>query len=178
MRILFKIILAISIIFLTTISSAESRADLINDSKLALAKLLATNTGAVEANKTAIAVLVFPKIYKAGFFIGGHYGDGVLFLKGNPTAFYNTAGGSFGWQIGGQEYGYALFFQNHKALEELDKTSGFELGVGPSYVINDQGAGTSHTNITLNEDIDAFIFNQSGIMASAGIQGNKITRLD
>ena len=178
MRTLLRTILALGFLFIATASFAQSRSELISDSKLALSKLLATDKDAVEVNQQAIAVLVFPKIIKAGFFIGGQYGEGVLFKKTTPAGFYNTAGGSFGLQIGGQEYGYALFFKNQQSLDELDKTNGFELGVGPSIVVDDQGAGKSHTNITLSDGVNAFIFNQSGFMASAGIQGNKITKLD
>ena len=178
MKSALKIFLALIFAFVATISFAQSRAELINDSKLALAKLLATDKDAAAVSKQSVAVLIFPKIIKAGFFIGGHYGEGVLFSRENPVGFYNTAGGSFGLQIGGQEYGYALFFKNQKSLEELDKTNGFELGVSPSIVVDDQGAGKSHTNITLTDGVDAFIFNQSGYMASTGIQGNKITKLD
>lgn len=178
MKNLLRILLVFWIAVMTTATYAQSRDNLIKESRIALDKLLTTDKDAVAINKKAIAVLVFPKIIKAGFFIGGQYGEGVLFLKGIPSGFYNTAGGSFGLQIGGQEYGYALFFKDQKSLEELNKTNGFELGVSPSIVVDDQGAGKSHTNITLNDGVDAFIFNQAGYMASTGIQGNKITKLD
>ena len=52
---------------------------------------------------SATAVLVFPKITKAGLGIGGQYGDGVLLKGGKVTGFYNTSGASYGLQAGAQQ---------------------------------------------------------------------------
>ena len=84
---------------------------------------------------------------------------------------------SFGLQAGGQKYGYAMFFMNAKALEQLDNASGFEVGVGPSIVVVDEGMGKSTTTKTLKDDVYAFIFGQKGLMAGLGIQGNKISKI-
>ena len=121
--------------------------------------------------------LVFPKVTKAGFAIGGQYGEGTLFKKGIASAYYKTTGASFGLQAGGQTYGYAMFFMNDAALAQLDKAKGMEVGVGPSVVIIDEGMAKSTTTTTLKDDIYAVIFGQKGLMAGLGIQGNKITRI-
>jgi lipid-binding SYLF domain-containing protein len=142
-----------------------------------LAQLLASNANAKKLNEKAIATLVFPTVTKAGFIVGGHYGDGVLFRNGKPVAYYNTAGGSYGLQAGAQQYGYVLFFMKEAALSALDSTQGFEVGVGPSVVLVDQGVATSTTTITSQDDIYAFITAQKGAMAGLGIQGSKITKL-
>jgi lipid-binding SYLF domain-containing protein len=71
-----------------------------------------------------------------------------------------------------------MFFMNEKALQELDKASGFEIGVGPSVVVMDEGMAKSSTTTTMKEDIYAFIFGQKGLMAGLGIQGNKITKIN
>jgi lipid-binding SYLF domain-containing protein len=73
---------------------------------------------------------VFPKVTKAGLGIGGQFGEGALLKKGAAVAYYKTTGASFGLQAGGQTYGYAMFFMNAKALDEFQKGSGFEVGVG------------------------------------------------
>jgi lipid-binding SYLF domain-containing protein len=59
----------------------------------------------------------------------------------------------------------------------LDLAQGFEVCVGPSIVVIDQGMGNSTTTTTIQKDIYAFIFNQKGLMAGIGIQGNKITKI-
>jgi lipid-binding SYLF domain-containing protein len=101
----------------------------------------------------------------------------VLWRGGKAAAYYNTGGASYGFQAGVQEYGYAMFFMKESALNALDVTQGFEVGVGPSIVIIDQGKGVSHTTTTMQDDIYAFVFNQKGLMAGIGIQGNKITKI-
>jgi lipid-binding SYLF domain-containing protein len=71
-----------------------------------------------------------------------------------------------------------MFFMNAKALEQLNRADGFEVGVGPSIVVMDEGKAKSSTTTTMKEDIFAFIFGQKGLMAGLGIQGNKISKID
>jgi lipid-binding SYLF domain-containing protein len=156
---------------------AASKAELNSSSKKALDKLVASVPAAAAMKSKAVAVLVFPSITKAGLMIGGQYGDGVLWRGGKPVAYYNTSGASYGLQAGAQTYGYAMFFMKKSALDALDQADGFEVGVGPSVVVVDEGMGKSMTTTTMNDDVYAFIFSQKGLMAGLGIQGNKITRI-
>ena len=156
---------------------AASKSDLESSSKSALDKLVAQVPGASALNSKAVAVLVFPTITKAGFMVGGQFGEGVLWRKGKPVGYYNTAGASYGLQAGAQQYGYAMFFMNQKALDSLNSTQGFEVGVGPSVVVMDSGMAKNVTSGTLTEDIYAFVFAQKGLMAGIGIQGNKISKI-
>jgi len=152
-------------------------AKLATASRAALKQLTATVPLAKTLSTTAEAVLVFPEITKAGFGIGGQYGEGTLLKKGAAAGYYKTTGASFGLQAGGQKYGYAMFFMNAKALDQLDNANGFEVGVGPSIVVVDEGMGKSTTTKTLKDDVYAFIFGQKGLMAGLGIQGNKISKI-
>lgn len=169
--------LLLSVAFLSE-AQAETKAELNRASSETLKQLVATVPAAKALNERAVAVLVFPSITKAGFMVGGQYGDGVLYKKGNPVAYYNTTGASFGFQAGAQTYGYAMFFMKEKALQALEYADGFEVGVGPSVVVVDQGMGNSTTSTTLQDDIYAFVFGQKGLMAGVGIQGNKITKIN
>ena len=152
-------------------------AKLASESRAALQNLSAGVPLAKELAKTAVAILVFPSVTKAGLGIGGQYGEGTLLKSGAPVAYYKTTGASFGLQAGGQNYGYAMFFMNAGAVAGLDAAKGFEVGVGPSIVIVDEGMGKSNTTQTLKSDVYAFIFSQKGLMAGLGIQGNKITKI-
>ena len=159
-------------------ASAESKADLERNSRSALNKLVAKVPTAKTLNGKAVAVLVFPSITKAGFVVGGQYGEGVLWRGGKAVGYYSTAGASYGLQAGAQKYGYAMFFMNENALNALNTAEGFEVGVGPSVVLVDEGMAKSLTTTTAQNDIYAFIFGQTGLMAGVGIQGNKITRIN
>jgi lipid-binding SYLF domain-containing protein len=143
----------------------------------ALGKLYASNTAARLLAGKARAILVFPNIVKAGFMFGGQMGDGVLKKSGKTAGYYNSLAASYGLQAGVQVFGYALFFMNDKSLAYLDKSGGFEIGVGPSIVVVDEGMGKSLTSTTITQDVYAFIFDQKGLMAGLGIQGSKITKI-
>jgi lipid-binding SYLF domain-containing protein len=160
-----------------TVASAASREELDRDAANALTSLYAGNTAAKLIGENAKAVLVFPNIVKAGFMFGGQIGDGVLTKEGAISGYYNSVAASYGLQAGLQVFGYALFFMNDKALSYLDKSEGFEIGVGPSVVVVDAGIGKSITSTTLTQDVYAFIFDQKGLMAGIGIQGSKITKI-
>ena len=155
---------------------AADRAALERDARAALQKLTNAVPAAKALSKDAVAVLVFPKITKAGLGIGGQYGDGVLFKHGKAAGYYNTKGASYGLQAGAQQFGYAMFMMNDKAVAALGANDGFEVGVGPSVVLVDQGMGKTMTTTTAKDDIYAFIFSQKGLMGGLGLQGNKITR--
>jgi lipid-binding SYLF domain-containing protein len=76
-----------------------------------------------------------------------------------------------------QKYGYVLFFMDEASVQYLDKSDGWELGTGPSLVVMDEGFGKSMSTTTLQKGVYAFIFNQKGLMAGAGLQGSKITKI-
>src|SRR5215813_4832696 len=138
---------------------------------------------AAEINKDASSalakgILIFPSIVKAGFLFGGQYGEGVLLKHGKTAGYYNSVAASYGLQAGVQSFGYAMFFMNDSALAYLDKSEGFEIGVGPSIVVVDAGTAKTLTTTTGRSDVYAFIFSQKGLMAGLGLQGSKISRIE
>ncbi|WP_323011654.1 YSC84-related protein [Castellaniella sp.] len=161
-----------------TASPAAADAKLEAESKAALEQLYSQQPIARLMSEHASAVLVFPRIVKAGLIIGGEHGQGVLFQNGKASGHYSSTGISYGLQAGAQAYAYALFFMNDAALRTLDQRDGWEIGVGPSVVLIDQGMASKLSTTTMDSDIYAYIFGQQGLMAGIGIQGSKITRLD
>ena len=94
------------------------------------------------------------------------------------SASLDARAGSFGLQAGVQTYGYAMFLMNDAAVQQLDAANGFEVGVGPSVVLLDEGKAKQMTTTTAKDDIYAFVFGQKGLMAGIGIQGNKISKIN
>ncbi len=125
----------------------------------------------------AKAVLIFPSVLKAGFVFGGETGNGVLLVNGQPAGFYNLTGGSWGLQIGGQDFSYALFFMTNSSLDYLKRSGGFSAGTGPSITVINAGAAAEANTTTLSQDVYAFPFNGKGLMADLTLQGTKITRI-
>jgi lipid-binding SYLF domain-containing protein len=158
-------------------ASAATAAELNASGQAALQRLYAQSPRATRYARDARAILVFPKIVKAGFMIGGQGGEGVLFEHGKPTGYYKIGAASFGLQAGGQSFSYALFLMNDSALTYLRKSDGWAIGSGPSVVVVDKGAAMSTTSTTLAKDVYAFPFGQKGLMAGLGLEGSKITRV-
>jgi lipid-binding SYLF domain-containing protein len=160
------------------VARAASASEIDAGATAALAALYAKAPKARDLGDKAEAILIFPKIVKAGFMIGGQAGEGALRRHGRTIAYYRSLGGSYGFQAGVQTYSYAMFLMTPAAVAYLDQNHGLEVGVGPSIVVVDQGAGKNLTTTTTRKDVYAFIFGQSGLMAGAGLQGVKIKQID
>ena len=170
--------LALALLALRTAPAHAGRAaELSAASSAALKKLYAANPKTKILGEKAVAILVFPKIVKAGFMVGAQGGDGAMRRGGKTIGYYRSLAGSYGFQAGVQRFGYALFFMNQAAINQLNDTDGWEIGSGPSLVIVDDGFAKSFTSNTLTSDVYAYIFDQKGLMAGIGIQGSKITHI-
>ncbi|HTX54691.1 MAG TPA: lipid-binding SYLF domain-containing protein [Candidatus Baltobacteraceae bacterium] len=159
-------------------AQAASAAELQRDASRILKRLYAETPKAKELGDKAKGILVFPSVIKAGFMVGGLFGEGVLLKDGKAAGYYNTVAVSYGYQAGAQKYGYAMFLMTDKALQYLDRSDGWEVGTGPSIVVLDKGAAGGISSSTARDDVYAFIFNQTGLMAGLGLQGTKITKID
>ena len=158
-------------------AEAASAEEIDRDVKVSLDKLYNKSHSAKGLSERAVGILVFPSIIKGGFMVGGKYGEGALIKGGKTAGYYNAVQVSYGLQIGLQTYGYALFFMSESAMDWLDKSDGWELGVGPTIVVVDSGASMSTSTTTAKSDIYAFFFDQKGLMAGLGLQGTKISRV-
>jgi lipid-binding SYLF domain-containing protein len=171
------LLVLISCLCLAGTALAASSTEIDKAVNLALEKLYAGTPAAVALAKVSKGVLVFPDIVKAGLIVGGQYGEGALRVDGQTVGYYNTVAASYGLQAGAQTFGYAMFLMNDAALAYLNRSEGWEVGVGPSVVIMDEGLAKSLTTSTAKDDIYAFIFGQKGLMAGFSLQGSKITRI-
>ena len=158
-------------------AAAASAAEINRDAQSALKTLYGQSVAARTLGERAKGVLVFPGIVKGGFLAGGQFGEGALIKDGKAAGYYNTVQGSFGLQAGIQKYGYALFLMTDSAMKWIDKSDGWEIGVGPSIVVMDIGAATSATTTTVQAEIFAFFFDQKGLMGGLGLAGTKITKI-
>ena len=157
---------------------AASAAELRRDSEQAIEQLKRQRPYARELLSRAHAVLAFPSIVKAGLLIGGSFGDGVLRVGAEVRGYYRLAAGSYGLQAGAQSFSMVMAFMNPGALRYLDRSDGWQVGVGPSFVIADESFARSYTSTTVTQDVVVFIFGQHGAMAGLGVEGSKITRFN
>jgi len=160
------------------LASAATAEDLDKDSRQALQTLYKAEPVAETLSHTARAVLVFPNIVKAGLVFGGSYGEGELIEDSKIVDYYNSVTGSWGLQAGAQSYGYAVFLMTEKAIQYVKDTKGWEIGVGPTVVVVDEGVAKNLSTSSLKDDAYAFIFSQQGLMAGVSIEGTKISKID
>jgi lipid-binding SYLF domain-containing protein len=155
--------------------AAASAAKIDSEATAALQQLYSQSDKARELGRKALAILIFPKITKAGFMVGGQGGNGVLRQGGKTAGYYSLYAGSFGLQVGAQKFSYALFFISRSALDYLRKSDGWAIGSGPSVVVIDEGKARTMNTTTLSQDVYAMPFGQKGLMAGLGLEGSKIT---
>jgi lipid-binding SYLF domain-containing protein len=175
--VMILLLLTTGFAFISQPALAGSATEIDKEVGLALEKLYAGSPAAVELSKVAKAILVFPNVIKAGLVVGGQYGEGALLAEGKTVGYYNTVAASYGLQAGAQSFGYAMFLMTEEALAYLNSSEGWEVGVGPTVVVMDEGLAKSLTTSTAKDDIYAFIFGQKGLMAGIGLQGSKISKI-
>ena len=127
--------------------------------------------------KNAQGVLVFPSVIKAGFGIGGEYGEGALRIAGKTVDYYSTAAASIGFQLGAQSKTVILVFLNRDTLNKFRNSSGWEMGVDGSVALVTLGAGGSIDTTNIKDPIVGFVFSNKGLMYNLTLEGSKITKL-
>jgi lipid-binding SYLF domain-containing protein len=176
-RLVLTVVATISMAAFGGMANAATAEDLNADAAQALQTLYKSNPNAEAIGKKARAILIFPKVTKAGLVFGGSYGEGVLMKGSKVSGYYNSVSASWGWQAGAESYGYIVFLMNPKAENYLNASKGWEVGVDPSVVVVDEGVAKNLSTSTLKGNAYAFVFDQQGLMASLSIEGTKISRI-
>lgn len=145
---------------------------------VALQRFFKDVKGAREFAGTAKGLLILPHVVKAGFIVGGEYGEGALRIGGQTVDYYNIVAGSFGLQIGAQSKDIIIAFMTPEALNNFRASKGWEAGVDGNVALLDIGAGERIDTTTLKDPIVGFVFGVKGLMADVSLKGSKITKLD
>jgi len=175
--IIFMLAAVLSIAAFSNNAQAATAAEIRTKSSQSLKTLYKTNPVAANIGKHAKAILVFPGIVKAGLVFGGSYGEGALYKGSQVTGYFNSVSASWGLQAGAESYGYVVFLMSDKAVSYLARSKGWEIGVGPTVVVVNDGVAKNLSTSTLKDDAYAFIFDQQGLMASLSLEGTKISRI-
>jgi lipid-binding SYLF domain-containing protein len=160
------------------LSHGETAREIDTSVDVALERFIREVKGAEEFLESAKGVLVFPRVFKAGFVFGGEYGEGALRIKGKTVDYYSTVAGSWGLQIGAQKKTVILVFMQSEALEKFRASSGWQAGVDGSVAVVDVGAGRAIDTTNIKDPVVGFVFGQKGLMANLTFEGSKYTRLD
>jgi len=133
--------------------------------------------GSTEYLKGAKGVLVMPGITKAGFVVGGKYGQGALLVGGKTAGYYSLAEGSVGWQIGVEQYDMVILFMTDEVLKKFRSSENWEAGVDAEITLITAGAEVSVETLRSQHPIAGFIFSQKGLMGGVSLKGAKFTKI-
>jgi len=168
-------LLVFSLLLLPAASQASSKLEIDLFVQETLADFYKQSSAGRELASRAKGMLIFPKIYKAGFWVGGEYGEGALRIGGNTVGYYNIASASLGLQLGVQKKSQIILFMTDDALQKFRNSQGWEAGVDGSVAIANFGAGEELDTKTFQQPIIGFVFSNKGLMYNLTIEGAKIT---
>jgi lipid-binding SYLF domain-containing protein len=126
------------------------------------------------------AIAIFPNTVSGGFIIGGKYGQGIIMVrdqdsgKWSAPAIFTIAGGSFGWQIGGQATDFVLLIMNRRSVDGILEGR-FKVGADASAAAGPVGrAAEASTDAHLKGGILSYSRSR-GLFAGAKLEGAVIT---
>ena len=158
-------------------AQAASKTELDARVRAALQRLQEQQPAAAELVAKASGILVFPRVLKAGFGVGGSTGEGSLLINGEPVQYYRTTSLSIGFQIGGQASSKVILFMTDPALERFQQSEGWEAGVDGSIAIIRFGVGGDIDTNNLRSPIIGIIFGNQGLMYELSFQGSKFQKI-
>jgi len=158
-------------------SYAKTRGEIDAGVKAAMDRFKKHVKGSTAYLKGAKGVLVMPHITKAGFVIGGKYGQGALQVGGKTVDYYSLTEGSVGWQIGAEKYDMVILFMTDEALKKFHSSEGWEAGVDAEVTVIDVGADVSVETLRSQHPVAGFVFNQKGLMGGVSVKGAKFTKI-
>ena len=162
---------------LATVSYAKTKGEINASAKAAMSRFKKDVKGANEYLKVAKGVLVMPSVTKAGFILGGQYGQGALQIGGKTVDYYSLAAGSVGFQIGAEAYDLIIIFTTAEALKKFRASDGWEAGADAEVTLIDAGLNAPVSTIVSQHPILGFVIDQKGLMAGVSVKGAKFTKI-
>jgi lipid-binding SYLF domain-containing protein len=169
----YFLIAAILMVFTPALSWAKTGAEIDQEVTQTIQRLRKEQPEAVELIDAAKGMLVFPKVYGAGFVVGGEYGEGALRVGTTTARYYSTSGVSIGFQAGAEARSIVLLFMTEAELEKFQKSEGWQVGVDGRVTIIDTGAGKKINTRNVEAPVIGFVFGNQGLMAGISLEGSK-----
>jgi len=176
---MLKIFAIVSLLFFITPQEgmAESKEILNLEIKDTIHKFKLKARGAEEFLKKTNGYLVIPNFFKAGFIVGGGYGEGGLIIDGNITDYYSAISASFGFQAGAQKKSIIIAFLTKEALDSFRRRDKWKVGVDGSIAFVNWGRNIDLSTVDFKKSIIAFAFNNQGLMLSLSLDGTVFTKI-
>ena len=167
-----------------TAFAASTRQDLqdrIDAAKLVLDQIMGAQDRSIPMNilQQATCVGVVPGLLKGAFVFGGQYGQGVVTCRTghgwSAPVFIRMAGGSFGFQIGGQSTDLVLVAVNDRGFQDLLKNK-FKIGGDASAAAGPVGRSSqAATDWKMNAELLSYSRNK-GLFAGIDLDGTSVSQ--
>jgi SH3 domain-containing YSC84-like protein 1 len=179
-------LLVIAILSVVSLSAAaaDSKAALdqrLNDAKSVIDEIMQTPDKGIPDGimRKAACVAVVPSMKKGAFIVGAQYGQGVVTCHTthgwSAPAFIRMAGGSFGFQAGGQGTDLVLVAVNNKGMQDLLKDK-FKIGGDAAAAAGPVGRNTqASTDVKLNAELLTYS-RSKGLLAGIDLDGTSVSQ--
>jgi len=162
-------------------SSRQDLQDRIEAARTVLDQIMAAKDHSIPMNimQQATCIGVVPGMIKGAFVFGGQYGQGVVTCRTghgwSAPVFIRMAGGSFGFQIGGQSTDLVLVAVNERGFQDLLKNK-FKIGGDASAAAGPVGrAGQAATDWKMNAELLSYSRNK-GLFAGIDLDGTSVSQ--
>jgi lipid-binding SYLF domain-containing protein len=153
----------------------------IDEAKIVLDRVMAAKDATIPMNilQQATCVGVVPGMLKGAFVLGAQYGQGVVTCRTghgwSAPVFIRMAGGSFGFQIGGQATDLVLIAVNDRGFQDLLKDK-FKIGGDASAAAGPVGrSGQAATDWKMNAELLSYS-RSKGLFAGIDLDGTSVSQ--
>jgi lipid-binding SYLF domain-containing protein len=164
-------------IALTAVALGANSADINTRVERTLGRFYAQSDHHRDLAQKAAAVLVFPRITKAGAGVAGEYGEGALQVNGRTVGYYKVTGGSVGATLGVARRSEVILFMTDAARDHFMNSRDWTIGADTGVALVNKGAGGHYDSETLRKPVLAFVFGEKGLIADVSLEGAKVSRL-
>ena len=141
------------------------------DALQTLAAASRKNRSVHEISRKSIAQIVFPKVIKAGVFVGANYGEGFLIKDGQVIKLVDLKGGNVGLQVGAQSYSQVTYILTEARYQEVLQNSRMSLDGSISYGLRGQLQNSRLSSDAFKGDLFTVVFNETGTVYGASLEG-------
>jgi len=155
----------------TAPKSTAGREDLSADVQNAIREAQNADPGLQKFFDTAAGYAVFPSVGKGAVGVGGAYGRGMLFEKGQPVGYVSLTQATVGLALGGQSYTEIIFFETPDAVNKF-KAGDLAFAAQASAVAIRSGASA---NAKYADNVLVFTMGEAGLMVEASVGGQRFS---
>jgi lipid-binding SYLF domain-containing protein len=155
----------------TAPSSQSDRQDLKAEAAEALKRLEAENAGLTGFLQGSTGYVVFPKVGKGAYIVGGSYGRGVVYEGGAPVGYADITQATIGLQLGGAAVMELISFESPGDLQRF-KSGKLAFSGNLGAVILKTGVAQS---FRYTDGVAVFVKPLGGAMVEAAVGGQQFT---